>query len=78
MTPVVTAAIIVYGAGLIFAMAYALDMKATVNYLQDIVADLDRDLAVVEAVNQEREKQTLDDVIAAYSAKPWIGGPIED
>lgn len=49
-----TLAIIVYGAAIIFAVAYAMDVRATVNHLNNVVVELDRDLAVVETRLDER------------------------
>lgn len=42
-------ALIVYGATLIFMLVYMMDVRMRVREVQDVVAELDRDLADVEA-----------------------------
>ncbi|MBE7338102.1 hypothetical protein [Corynebacterium aurimucosum] len=77
-------AIIIYGGALIFTLIYAMDMKAIVRQLQDVVVDLDRDLAVVEATLREREEHATGCPLAANyhdlrrDYEIGIGGPVAD
>lgn len=66
-----TLTIIVYGIALVFTIICVMILKQTVCQLQEVVADLDRDLTVVEVVLEEREKRAVEDTMSARWLDPF-------
>lgn len=66
-----TLSIIVYGIALVFTIICVMILKQTVCQLQEVVADLDRDLTVVEVVLEEREKRAVEDSMSARWLEPF-------
>lgn len=66
-----TLSIIVYGIAIVFTIVCVMVLKQTVCQLQEVVADLDRDLTVVEVVLDEREKRAVEDSMSARWLDPF-------
>ena len=66
-----TLTIIVYGIAIVFTIICVMILKQTVCQLQEVVADLDRDLTVVEVVLDEREERAVEDTMSARWLEPF-------
>lgn len=66
-----TLSIIVYGIAIVFTIVCVMVLKQTVCQLQEVVADLDHDLTVVEVVLDEREKRAVENSMSARWLDPF-------